>query len=80
MWVWGWRGGVGGTFPSHPWPGPALQAAARLRREGGAGAGRWRGGPGCSGMAEVLEFRVPTGSAKTLLVWGLEPEPGLEVR
>ncbi|XP_074782730.1 RAD52 motif-containing protein 1 [Athene noctua] len=29
-------------------------------------------------MAEVLEFRVPTGSAQTLLVWGLEPEPGLE--
>ncbi|XP_074972885.1 RAD52 motif-containing protein 1 isoform X5 [Phalacrocorax aristotelis] len=29
-------------------------------------------------MAEVVEFRVPTGSAQTLLVWGLEPEPGLE--
>ncbi|XP_075299776.1 RAD52 motif-containing protein 1 isoform X2 [Opisthocomus hoazin] len=29
-------------------------------------------------MAEVLEFRVPAGSAQTLLVWGLEPEPGLE--
>ncbi|KAM9255126.1 RAD52 motif-containing protein 1 [Cariama cristata] len=29
-------------------------------------------------MAEVVEFRVPTGSAETLLVWGLEPEPGLE--
>ncbi|NWH82598.1 RDM1 protein, partial [Piaya cayana] len=29
-------------------------------------------------MAEVLEFRVPTGSAQTLLVWGLEPQPGLE--
>ncbi|NXD87677.1 RDM1 protein, partial [Halcyon senegalensis] len=29
-------------------------------------------------MAEVVEFRVPTGSARTLLVWGLEPEPGLE--
>ncbi|NXY86703.1 RDM1 protein, partial [Alcedo cyanopectus] len=29
-------------------------------------------------MAEVVEFRVPMGSARTLLVWGLEPEPGLE--
>ncbi|KAM6368723.1 RAD52 motif-containing protein 1 isoform 2-T3 [Pluvialis apricaria] len=29
-------------------------------------------------MAEVVEFRVPTGSDQTLLVWGLEPEPGLE--
>ncbi|XP_042693425.1 RAD52 motif-containing protein 1 isoform X7 [Centrocercus urophasianus] len=29
-------------------------------------------------MAEVLEFRVPAGSAQTLLVWGLEPQPGLE--
>ncbi|XP_071584830.1 RAD52 motif-containing protein 1 isoform X2 [Heliangelus exortis] len=29
-------------------------------------------------MAEVVEFRVPTGSAQTLLVWGLEPQPGLE--
>ncbi|NWH60178.1 RDM1 protein, partial [Geococcyx californianus] len=29
-------------------------------------------------MAEVLEFRVPTGSAHTLLVWGLEPQPALE--
>ncbi|NWU93285.1 RDM1 protein, partial [Upupa epops] len=29
-------------------------------------------------MAEVVEFRVPTGRARTLLVWGLEPEPGLE--
>ncbi|KAM6399227.1 LOW QUALITY PROTEIN: RAD52 motif-containing protein 1-like [Rhynochetos jubatus] len=29
-------------------------------------------------MAELVEFRVPTGSAQTLLVWGLEPEPGLE--
>ncbi|GAB0199364.1 RAD52 motif-containing protein 1 isoform X1 [Grus americana] len=29
-------------------------------------------------MAEVVEFRVPTGSAQTLLVWGLEPRPGLE--
>ncbi|XP_062451727.1 RAD52 motif-containing protein 1 isoform X1 [Rhea pennata] len=29
-------------------------------------------------MAEVVEFRVPTGSAQTLLVWGLEPAPGLE--
>ncbi|KFO80905.1 RAD52 motif-containing protein 1 [Cuculus canorus] len=29
-------------------------------------------------MAEVLEFRVPTGSAQTLLVWGLEPQPALE--
>ncbi|XP_027555604.1 RAD52 motif-containing protein 1 isoform X2 [Neopelma chrysocephalum] len=29
-------------------------------------------------MAEVLEFRVPAGSAHTLLVWGLEPRPGLE--
>ncbi|XP_064498933.1 RAD52 motif-containing protein 1 isoform X2 [Pseudopipra pipra] len=29
-------------------------------------------------MAEVLEFRVPAGSAHTLLVWGLEPQPGLE--
>ncbi|NXI95523.1 RDM1 protein, partial [Psophia crepitans] len=29
-------------------------------------------------MAEVVEFRVPTGSAQTLLVWGLEPEPELE--
>ncbi|NXJ35947.1 RDM1 protein, partial [Ciconia maguari] len=27
---------------------------------------------------EVVEFRVPAGSAQTLLVWGLEPEPGLE--
>lgn len=31
-------------------------------------------------MAEVLAFRVPAGSAHTLLVWGLEPAPGLEVR
>lgn len=31
-------------------------------------------------MAEVVEFRVPAGSGQTLLVWGLEPEPGLEVR
>lgn len=30
-------------------------------------------------MAEVLEFRVPAGSAQTLLVWGLEPTVGLEV-
>nr|XP_047903752.1 RAD52 motif-containing protein 1 isoform X2 [Anser cygnoides] len=30
-------------------------------------------------MAEVLAFRVPAGSAHTLLVWGLEPAPGLEV-
>ncbi|NXM00817.1 RDM1 protein, partial [Tyrannus savana] len=29
-------------------------------------------------MAEVLEFRVPAGSAHTLLVWGLEPQAGLE--
>ncbi|NXJ84944.1 RDM1 protein, partial [Trogon melanurus] len=29
-------------------------------------------------MAEVLEFRVPAGSDRTLLVWGLEPELGLE--
>ncbi|NXX17001.1 RDM1 protein, partial [Podargus strigoides] len=29
-------------------------------------------------MAEVVEFRVPAGSAQTLLVWGLEPQPGLE--
>ncbi|XP_072212693.1 RAD52 motif-containing protein 1 isoform X2 [Excalfactoria chinensis] len=29
-------------------------------------------------MAEVLQFRVPAGSAQTLLVWGLEPKPGLE--
>ncbi|XP_069642843.1 RAD52 motif-containing protein 1 isoform X2 [Haliaeetus albicilla] len=29
-------------------------------------------------MAEVVEFRVPAGSGQTLLVWGLEPEPGLE--
>ncbi|XP_037267263.1 RAD52 motif-containing protein 1 [Falco rusticolus] len=29
-------------------------------------------------MAEVVEFRVPAGSARTLLVWGLEPGPGLE--
>ncbi|NWI63847.1 RDM1 protein, partial [Todus mexicanus] len=31
-------------------------------------------------MAELVEFRVPSGSARTLLVWGLEPqlEPGLE--
>ncbi|KAM8989065.1 RAD52 motif-containing protein 1 isoform 1-T1 [Guaruba guarouba] len=29
-------------------------------------------------MAELVEFRVPAGSAQTLLVWGLEPEPGLE--
>ncbi|NXM76112.1 RDM1 protein, partial [Serilophus lunatus] len=29
-------------------------------------------------MAEVLEFRVPAGSARTLLVWGLEPQPDLE--
>ncbi|NXO52660.1 RDM1 protein, partial [Aramus guarauna] len=29
-------------------------------------------------MAEVVEFRVPTGRAQTLLVWGLEPRPGLE--
>ncbi|NXG66440.1 RDM1 protein, partial [Hemiprocne comata] len=29
-------------------------------------------------MAEVVEFRVPTGSARNLLVWGLEPQPGLE--
>ncbi|XP_068027174.1 RAD52 motif-containing protein 1 [Melanerpes formicivorus] len=29
-------------------------------------------------MAEVVEFRVPTGSARTLLVWGLEPNPSLE--
>uniref|UniRef100_A0A8B9UIB3 RRM domain-containing protein n=1 Tax=Anas zonorhyncha TaxID=75864 RepID=A0A8B9UIB3_9AVES len=29
-------------------------------------------------MAEVLAFRVPAGSAHTLLVWGLEPAPGLE--
>ncbi|NXO05428.1 RDM1 protein, partial [Rhinopomastus cyanomelas] len=29
-------------------------------------------------MAEVVEFRVPAGRARTLLVWGLEPEPGLE--
>ncbi|XP_027761647.1 RAD52 motif-containing protein 1 isoform X2 [Empidonax traillii] len=29
-------------------------------------------------MAEVLEFRVPAGSAHTLLVWGLEPQEGLE--
>ncbi|NXP46870.1 RDM1 protein, partial [Heliornis fulica] len=29
-------------------------------------------------MAEVVEFRVPAGSAQTLLVWGLEPESGLE--
>ncbi|KFU90902.1 RAD52 motif-containing protein 1, partial [Chaetura pelagica] len=29
-------------------------------------------------MAEVLEFRVPTGRDRTVLVWGLEPEPGLE--
>ncbi|KAM6041963.1 RAD52 motif-containing protein 1 [Chlamydotis macqueenii] len=29
-------------------------------------------------MEEVVEFRVPTGSGRTLLVWGLEPEPGLE--
>ncbi|NWX50026.1 RDM1 protein, partial [Steatornis caripensis] len=29
-------------------------------------------------MAEVVEFRVPTGSAQRLLVWGLEPGPGLE--
>lgn len=31
-------------------------------------------------MAEVLAFRVPAGTAHTLLVWGLEPAPGLEVR
>ncbi|NXD74435.1 RDM1 protein, partial [Eolophus roseicapillus] len=30
-------------------------------------------------MAELVEFRVPAGSAQTLLVWGLEPEPRLEV-
>ncbi|XP_030364514.1 RAD52 motif-containing protein 1-like [Strigops habroptila] len=29
-------------------------------------------------MAEVVDFRVPSGSDQTLLVWGLEPEPGLE--
>ncbi|NXN26093.1 RDM1 protein, partial [Nycticryphes semicollaris] len=29
-------------------------------------------------MAEVVEFRVPAGSDKTLLVWGLESEPCLE--
>ncbi|XP_068774886.1 RAD52 motif-containing protein 1 isoform X4 [Struthio camelus] len=29
-------------------------------------------------MAEVVEFRVPAGSGQTLLVWGLEPAPGLE--
>ncbi|XP_032296789.1 RAD52 motif-containing protein 1 isoform X3 [Coturnix japonica] len=29
-------------------------------------------------MAEVLQFLVPTGSGQTLLVWGLEPKPGLE--
>ncbi|XP_064030668.1 RAD52 motif-containing protein 1 isoform X3 [Pogoniulus pusillus] len=29
-------------------------------------------------MAELVEFRVPTGSARTLLVWGLEPDPSLE--
>ncbi|NXY78544.1 RDM1 protein, partial [Glareola pratincola] len=29
-------------------------------------------------MAEVVEFRVPAGSHQTLLVWGLEPELGLE--
>ncbi|XP_071674204.1 RAD52 motif-containing protein 1 isoform X2 [Patagioenas fasciata] len=29
-------------------------------------------------MAELLEFRVPAGRDRTLLVWGLEPEPGLE--
>ncbi|NXG49330.1 RDM1 protein, partial [Psilopogon haemacephalus] len=29
-------------------------------------------------MAELVEFRVPTGSARTLLVWGLEPDPMLE--
>ncbi|XP_015154792.2 RAD52 motif-containing protein 1 isoform X1 [Gallus gallus] len=28
-------------------------------------------------MAEVLEFRVPAGSAQTLLVWGLEPTHSL---
>ncbi|NXA43004.1 RDM1 protein, partial [Eudromia elegans] len=30
-------------------------------------------------MAEVLEFRVPAASAQTLLVWGLEAAPGLEL-
>lgn len=30
-------------------------------------------------MAELVEFRVPAGSAQTLLVRGLEPEPRLEV-
>ncbi|NWR89718.1 RDM1 protein, partial [Furnarius figulus] len=29
-------------------------------------------------MAELLQFRVPAGPARTLLVWGLEPQPGLE--
>ncbi|XP_065507347.1 RAD52 motif-containing protein 1 isoform X2 [Caloenas nicobarica] len=29
-------------------------------------------------MAELLEFRVPAGRDRTLLVWGLEPAPGLE--
>ncbi|XP_032840969.2 RAD52 motif-containing protein 1 isoform X2 [Tyto alba] len=29
-------------------------------------------------MAELVEFRVPAGRAQTLLVWGLEPGPGLE--
>ncbi|XP_061874345.1 RAD52 motif-containing protein 1-like [Colius striatus] len=29
-------------------------------------------------MADVVEFRVPVAGAQTLLVWGLEPEPGLE--
>ncbi|NXG24419.1 RDM1 protein, partial [Grallaria varia] len=29
-------------------------------------------------MAEVLQFRVPAGSARTLLVCGLEPQPRLE--
>lgn len=35
---------------------------------------------GSPSMAELLEFRVPAGRDRTLLVWGLEPEPGLEVR
>ncbi|XP_064895869.1 RAD52 motif-containing protein 1 isoform X1 [Columba livia] len=33
---------------------------------------------GSPSMAELLEFRVPAGRDRTLLVWGLEPEPGLE--
>lgn len=45
-------------------------------RAQGRAKGREEGGPG---MAEVLEFRVPAGSAQTLLVWGLEPTVGLEV-